>query len=187
VGKFDLDNGAHVPTLTAQLSWLSFVEWAQPDYISKAVPDLTPSDPLFPQQWYHPQMSTPTAWDTTLGTSNITIAILDDGVHWRHEDLVENIWENTLEVNGTAGQDDDGNGFVDDFRGWDVIDIDNDPSPVPLIAPSTTNLNSHGTQVAGVAVAAINNQNAQNNFIEIAGTAGGRTDYAPPDRQSVSH
>ncbi len=118
-------------------------------------------------------------WAESLGDSNVIVAVIDSGVHWRHPDLggphpdkVNGaIWTNWAEYYGTPGVDDDGNGKVDDIRGWDFVDLpasagwpdedvedeDNDPS----------DYESHGTNCAGV-VAPLTD-----NGIGIAGTAPG--------------
>jgi subtilisin family serine protease len=107
----------------------------------------SPNDPLFLQQWYIPAINADMVWDSTTGDTTQIISILDTGVDWLHPDLAANIWINYQEQNGIAGVDDDGNGYVDDIRGWDFINSDNDPRDD----------NSHGTHVAGIAAAKGNN------------------------------
>lgn len=80
------------------------------------------------------------------------IAIIDDGVNILHEELQGQTWVNTGEVNGNR-VDDDGNGYVDDYYGWNFVDNNNSMTPKW----------SHGTNVAWV-IGAINN-----NDIWIAG------------------
>ncbi|MFZ4707965.1 MAG: S8 family serine peptidase, partial [Bacteroidales bacterium] len=110
-------------------------------------PSTTPNDPLYPQQWYIPAVHADAVWDTVAGNdSTQIIAILDTGVDWLHPDLQNKIWINADEIPGN-GIDDDGNGKVDDIRGWDWINNDNNP----------TDDNSHGTHVAGIAAAEANN------------------------------
>ena len=79
------------------------------------------------------------------------IAVLDTGVDYNHEDLKANIWQNLGEIPDN-GIDDDENGFIDDFCGWDVYDNDNSPDP-NLHYPN----NAHGTAVAGLIAAQGNN------------------------------
>ncbi|MCI0745891.1 MAG: S8 family serine peptidase, partial [Verrucomicrobia subdivision 3 bacterium] len=135
------------------------IEWAEPDMIPQMVKHFVPNDPLFSQQWHlrnlgvSPQrndadIDASEAWDTSRGSTNIVIAILDDGVELDHPDLSPNIFRNPGEVLNNI--DDDGNGYVDDIRGWDFFDIDNDPNPVFFD-------DTHGTAVAGVAVAVADN------------------------------
>ena len=85
------------------------------------------------------------AWD--YGTStNVVTAVIDTGVDYRHQDLAANIWSNADEVAGN-GIDDDRNGYVDDTRGWDFANNENDPMDD----------NGHGTHVAGTIGAVGNN------------------------------
>lgn len=51
------------------------------------------------------------------GSNTVYVGIIDEGVQWSHEDLAANIWVNPYEI--VNGVDDDGNGYVDDIRGWD--------------------------------------------------------------------
>jgi subtilisin family serine protease len=119
------------------------------------------------------------AWNQALGDSNVIVAVIDSGVDWHHPDLGGShpdkvngaIWTNWAEYYGNPGQDDDGNGKIDDIRGWDFVNLpasqgwpdedvtnqDNDPM----------DYESHGTNCSGC-VAAITN-----NGIGIAGTAHG--------------
>ncbi|MGL5113566.1 MAG: S8 family serine peptidase, partial [Flavobacterium sp.] len=96
------------------------------------------------------------AWDVVKGSPEVIVSIHDQGVDVNHPDLKDNIWNNKAELNGTAGVDDDKNGFVDDLHGW------NFDRKSGAIDPE-----SHGTHVAGT-IAAVNN-----NGIGVAGVAGG--------------
>ncbi|MFH1687738.1 MAG: PKD domain-containing protein [bacterium] len=132
----------------------------------------TPNDTYFsPYQWYHNQandddIDSPEAWDIQTGSTSTIIALLDSGTRYYHPDLGGanasvsnpgasrgNMWINTAELNGSSGVDDDGNGFTDDWIGWDFIQStsgcwsgedcntqDNDPR----------DFNGHGTHTAGI-------------------------------------
>jgi subtilisin family serine protease len=133
------------------------VEWAEPNLLSEFRPDYQPNDPLFPDQWQHDhigQNSTPTngdirtpqAWDITQGGStNIVIAIVDDGVQWTHPDLQASIFINTGD-NDSDGLDDDGNGVIDDVSGYNFASTNNASFPYE-------GFSDHGTSCAGMAAA----------------------------------
>src|SRR5918992_364693 len=134
------------------------VEWAQPNFIQEYKRSFTPNDPRLSRQWHltGTDNGTPTpgharalkAWDITLGSPDITIAVLDDGVQRDHPDLAGNIFINPGEIPGD-GVDNDSNGFIDDVSGWDFSNNDNDPSPfIGLDDPPDGDV--HGTAVAGV-------------------------------------
>jgi subtilisin family serine protease len=101
-----------------------------------------PNDPFYAQQQNITLTNVNRAWEVTKGDT-VTIGVLDTGVDWEHPDLQGNIWVNYRELNGRPGVDDDNNGYVDDIRGWDWINNDNNP----------TDDNSHGTHVAGIIAA----------------------------------
>jgi subtilisin family serine protease len=81
------------------------------------------------------------AWnDNITGSSNVIIGVVDEGIQATHPDLVDNMWVNPFEVAGD-GIDNDGNGYVDDIRGWDFVANDNS------VYDGTSD--DHGTHVAG--------------------------------------
>jgi len=90
-------------------------------------------------QEYFKQINLPQAWGVASNRRTITVAVIDDGVYNNHPDLKNKMWYNTDEVIGN-GIDDDRNGYVDDYYGWDFVNNSNDVTP----------LGSHGTQVAGI-------------------------------------
>lgn len=79
-------------------------------------------------------------WINGVTGQGVVIVNIDSGVDYTHPDLVNQIWDNPGEL--PNGQDDDGNGYVDDFMGWDFIFDDNDPYPYSW--------DEHGTATAGI-------------------------------------
>lgn len=106
------------------------------------------NNPLYSQQYGITQQNIHTLWNKRIiNKKRPVIAILDTGVDITHPDLKDNIWQNTLEVEGEKAFDDDGNGIVDDRYGWNFVEDYYD----------LTDYNGHGTHVAGIAAAADNN------------------------------
>ncbi len=116
--------------------------------------DNVPGDPFYSEQYFHPLISSPAAWDVVQGDPNIVIAVVDNGTDWEHPDLAGNIWTNPGD-NSANGIDDDGNGFIDDVRGWDFEDEDNDPGPETPSGELYPDF--HGTHTAGLVAALMNN------------------------------
>jgi len=129
---------------------------------------LTPNDPRYSSQWYLPRIGAPAAWDITTGDSNVVIVIFDTGVDYTHPDLAPNMWRNPGETGlddqgrdkATNGIDDDGNGYVDDVHGIDVVNGTGDPMDIGFWDTPTrpaTNAFFHGTFIAGLIGAVGNN------------------------------
>jgi subtilisin family serine protease len=126
------------------LAGMPGIEYAEPDYVVEAV--AVPDDPYFADLWGMATIGAAAAWDTLVGDSGCVVAVIDSGVDYNHPDLAANVWENADEI-ADNGLDDDGNGFVDDVRGWDFAYGDNDPFDGK----------GHGTHVAGTIAGAGNN------------------------------
>lgn len=94
------------------------------------------------QAWNADLVNAPQVWSQGFTGKGVTVAVLDSGVDFKHLDLNDNIWTNTGEIAGN-GIDDDGNGFIDDSRGWDFVGNTNNP----------LDRNGHGTHVAGIIAA----------------------------------
>ena len=124
------------------------VEYAEPNYIVYSqVFDGTPDDPMYSEQYGLKAINIEPLWKEKTLRDAPTIAILDTGVDINHPDLQDNIWTNKKEANGSAGYDDDNNGFKDDIHGWNFVEE---------WAECTDN-NGHGTHCAGIAAACGNN------------------------------
>jgi subtilisin family serine protease len=115
------------------------VERAGVDYVVHAV--LTPNEPDFANLWgmhntgqtiqgtagiVDADIDAPEAWDLITGSSEIVVGVIDTGIDYNHQDLAANMWRNPGEIPNN-GIDDDGNGFVDDYYGWDFANDDKDP------------------------------------------------------------
>ncbi|RLT36933.1 MAG: hypothetical protein DWI57_14190, partial [Chloroflexi bacterium] len=135
-------------TARAQLAQQPGVRYVESDWAIEAAGHILPTDPYFPEQWALAKINMPAAWDITIGDPNLVIALVDSGLGVTHEDLADiSLWANEAELNGLAGEDDDGNGYVDDFHGWDWVGSVNtfdDPY-------------GHGTHVGGILTARTNN------------------------------
>ena len=100
----------------------------------------------YPDLWGLEKIQAEGAWDQTTGSTSIVVADIDTGVDRNHEDLAGQMWMNTREIPNN-GVDDDANGYVDDYHGWDWVN--NDPDPMDD--------HGHGTHVAGTIAGVGNN------------------------------
>lgn len=139
-------------------------------------PPVSPDDDNFPDQWYLYQnggidINAKEGWGYSTGSPTTVVAVLDEGFDWLHEDLGDgqegygNVWTNPAENDWTDPEDpstgndtdDDQNGYVDDWKGWNFVDESN----------NSIGTASHGTFVAGIVGAKTNNE------IGISGVSGG--------------
>ena len=140
------------------------VRYAEPNFVVSA--DVKPNDQFFSRLWglnntglpvgglwglADADIDAPEAWSVTTGSDAVTVGVIDTGIDYSHPDLSARMWINPGEnCPGcrTDGIDNDGNGYVDDWRGWDFANGDNDPMDD----------NGHGTHVAGTIGATGNNR-----------------------------
>jgi subtilisin family serine protease len=150
----DLDD-ADVAQTVAQYSAMPEVEYAEPNYeISLDTVDappfvpVLPHDPRFTDQWAlansgqrggtaGADISATRAWVTTTGSDDVVVAVLDSGVDYTHEDLVQNMWQRPANM---APYQDNELGAVEDEFGFNAIDNSSDPMDE----------NGHGTHCAGI-------------------------------------
>ena len=167
--KISFDKNADINEIISEIKDDPSIDYVEPNYIFKlsdynidseiffddnlkSRPTLnsltTPTDPLYNEQPGIAQTKVDSVW-TEYGTGNGTqiVAVLDTGIDYTHPDLEANIWINKAEQDGVEGVDDDGNGYVDDIRGWDFHHKTNTP----------LDDNMHGTHVAGIIGAVANN------------------------------
>ena len=147
--------------LIAELSRDPAIATAEPNYV-RWVSAHPPNDPLFPQLWglqNTGQSANGTAgtsgddigfvpaWSLARPTTNqVVVAVVDTGVDYTHPDLAANMWTNPGEIPNNS-IDDDGNGYVDDFFGYDFAGNVADPQDSGF----------HGTHVSGTIAAVGNN------------------------------
>ncbi|MDZ4711900.1 MAG: S8 family serine peptidase [bacterium] len=151
------------------------IEFCEPDFIgtSAGVKETNmkefftnnmPNDVMFSKQWYmqnsgsvQPSSSgglakigadinIVNAWEIQKGSEEVIIAILDSGIKDDHPDLKNRMWVNENEIPGN-GIDDDRNGYIDDYKGWDFAYDDKKPDDGF----------GHGTNIATVIGASTNN------------------------------
>ncbi|MCH7885234.1 MAG: S8 family serine peptidase [Planctomycetes bacterium] len=92
------------------------------------------------------------AWDFWQGDADFRVAVIDTGVDYNHPDLAANIWTNTGEIPNN-GMDDDGNGYVDDYHGYNFL---YDPVEDPI--RDGFDQDGHGTNVTGIIAAVGDNE-----------------------------
>lgn len=147
-GRFEIREAADVDTflrefVEPQLSSLRLVEFDAHVYtipFRGEVQTTAGSD-----DWGQQITDTTLAWNAGIYGQNIKVAVVDSAVDYSHPQLQSRLDINSSEMNGVAGVDDDGNGFIDDIYGWDFFG--NSPEMIPSLS------NQHGTHVAGIIAA----------------------------------
>lgn len=147
------------------------IEYIQPDYEMT----ISTNDPGFNKQWgvynatsenlndpfdefskvtnavYRADINVIPAWEESTG-EDIIVAVIDTGIDITHEDLSQNIFENSSEI-ARNGLDDDGNGYVDDTNGWNFVVNSNEVYNEQSDADEM-----HGTHIAGIIAAVKDNE-----------------------------
>ncbi len=153
--------GRTTASLLDELRRDAAVENVEPNYLRWI--STTPNDPLFLQLWglqntgqtvngssgiAGDDINFVSAWNLvgSLTVTTVVVAVIDTGIDHTHPDLVSNLWQNAGEIPGD-GLDNDGNGYIDDYYGYDFADNTSDP----------IDSGDHGTHVAGTIAASGNN------------------------------
>lgn len=147
--------------IVEKLQKLNLFEYVEVQFIMQTLAAYTPNDPNIPNQWHLDIVNAFEAWGIEKGDTNVVVGITDTGFELSHPDLADAVKYN---YNDTIdGVDNDNDGFIDNFYGWDVADNDNNPD---------YETNNHGIAVVGVSNATTDNNN------QIAGT-GFKTKFLP--------
>lgn len=157
--RFDATAVAHRTMSDAVFSHRSVSLVQDNHYIQQRV---VPNDTEFNQQWQHvnngggggtadADVDSDLAWDITTGGlttmgDTIVVCIVDDGTNLSHPDLLPNSWFNHNEIPNN-NVDDDNNGYVDDYRGWNITNNSDNVTG-----------GSHGVNVNGM-IGAVGNNN----------------------------
>jgi subtilisin family serine protease len=169
--ELQCDTASDIMAACRLLSGHSSLVYAEPRYIYETL-ITTPNDPYIQYQWYLDTMHVREAWDLSTGDTNVVIGIIDTGTDFAHDELDnEKVAYNYADP--IDGIDNDNDGYIDNFRGWDFggnsywAPADN----FPQFVGSGSGMD-HGVLVSGVAVAQPNNNKG------LAG-AGFNTRYLP--------
>ncbi|MFJ7847241.1 S8 family serine peptidase [Peribacillus sp. NPDC097206] len=87
----DIPKGQTPEKLIEKLEDQKKVEYAEPNYLFKKME--SPADPIFKEQWHHQKIGTKAAWKKTMGSKEMIVAIIDDGIDRNHEDLKGKIYK----------------------------------------------------------------------------------------------
>ena len=144
--RVKLKNGQDPQSAMAELQQDPGVEAVQPNFYYHLAS--TPNDPMWSNSGLYglTKISAAAAWDLTTGSPSVVVANIDTGMRYTHEDLAANMWTNPGEIQGN-GVDDDGNGFADDYYGYDFF----------YNAPDPIDEHGHGTHTGGTIGAVGNN------------------------------
>jgi len=155
-------NGTNLESILIELNKAAIVDYAEPDYIghSSGVLGISPNDYYYSRQWSLKNDGSFSAipsiagadiemeegWAIEEGDSTVVVGVIDSGCKMDHPEFQNRIWQNKDEIAGN-GIDEGNNGYIDDIRGWDFANNDNNPADDF----------GHGTNVTGIIGANGNN------------------------------
>ena len=140
--RLDITSGESVPDACDRLNGDPRIMYAEPNYLLEfhGAP-YVPNDPMWDRggnlddprdsvydQWGPAKSGAAVVWNETKGSEDVIVAVIDTGVNYNHEDLYYQVWYN-MDEGAEPGDhdDDDNNGWINDFIGWDFDDNDNGP------------------------------------------------------------
>ena len=136
--------GGNLESFINQLYATGYFDAVEPDYTAQL--HYSPNDLSTGNQYYLNKIRAYEAWDITKGSSEIIIGIVDSGGDLDHPDLASQLYVNTNDL--PDGLDNDNDGYIDNYRGWDMSMNDNNPM---------VDMSNHGSHVSGCATASTDN------------------------------
>lgn len=150
--KMKVSGGTDLKETASKLVKSAGLEYAEPNYIRKT--STIYDNPNYWDQWSHSATEASIAWAKYgEGSSNVTVAVIDTGVDYNHEDLKANIWRDAL---GNPGKDfvDLQSYYLDYYKSWGFYQVDGEDYTVEDNDPM--DFNGHGTHCAGIVAGADN-------------------------------
>jgi len=120
------------------------IDYAEPHYTQSLM--YTPNDPSASVQYYLDKIMAYQAWDISQSDTNVVVGVTDTGTDLLHEDLINSVKINYLDP--IDGIDNDTDGYIDNYYGWDLGENDNTPQ---------CNADFHGLHSTGISSATVDN------------------------------